>query len=994
MNFENPKQTNIANSSDDSDRFSELMSYKVSEILVVTSIYESFIMERDGLLQDQLFSEYQSHRIHFVPSIRQATTSEEAFRILNQIKIDLVITGVKLPDCDLEPFVAQIKDNFPNLPVVLLAHVTDDLRKPPFSSIETFVDNVFVWTGDSKLLLAMSKWLEDMRNVAHDTEFGDVRVIIVVEDSPRYYSAFLPIIYTELMKQSEKLLSERLNIADAVARSLARPKILLAKSYEEAISFFNSYKNNILGVISDISFPRKNEIDPMAGFTLAKYIKEQDRHIPVILQSADIDNELIAHAKEAYFVSKNSSTMLQDLRKFLLEYFGFGDFIFRLPSGEEVGKASTVKELGQVLENVPIKSLERHSQHNDFSHWLFARGEFKLAKIIRPVNISDFENSEQLRKFLVQAIRESRNMQKTATISDFNLKSFDENFLFERIGIGSLGGKARGLAFINYLLANHKLESPFSDVAIKVPKTLVIASDQFDQFLEINSLASKAMSIKSDDAIRNLFLKADLPKNLFKNIRAFLDAVTTPLAIRSSSLFEDSKDQPFAGIYETVMIPNNQRSFNERLDYLCRSIKLIYASTFFKEAKDYFENSSFRLEEERMSVIIQEVVGKQYGTYFYPNFSGVAQSYNFYPISHINPEDGSAHVVLGFGKAAVEGGVSLRFCPKHPHILPQFPSPNEYLKHTQKDFWVLDLQSFDSDGLMRKKLDLRDSGLRELSISAAEAHGTLTPVGGTYSPENHAIYDGVHREGIRIINFSNILKHNYFPLSQMLSYVLETGANAFAGPVEIEFAVNLKSKTEEKDSFYLLQIRPYLARRSNELIEIPTIDSKQILVKSSKTLGNRHATHIKEIVFIIPDAFDTTVSKKIADQIGHINQVFLENKIPYLLITLGRLGTSDPSLGIPVSWSQISNAEFIIEAGLPSFRVEPSCGTHFFHNLTARKTGYFSIDPLKADDILDWSWLCENAGVFQTDYIKHIRLEKALDIRIDGRSSKGIILKP
>ena len=926
------------------DQLPDLMAYRVSDILMVSSLYESFIMERDGLLQDQPLSEHQHHNTRFMPRIRQATTANEALQILAHTKIDLVITGTKLHDLDLFQFVTRIREAHPSLPIVLLTHVTDDLKKLSSIDLESLVNNVFVWTGDSKLLFAIAKWLEDQNNVSYDTQRGDVRVIIVVEDSPRYYSIFLPIIYSEIMRQTTRLLGERLNVADAMARTRARPKILLAKSYEEALSLFNSYRDNILGVISDITFPRQGALDDAAGFTLTQYIKSVNRHIPVILQSADISNAEIAHEKGAHFVSKNSSTMLQDLREFLLEYFGFGDFVFRNSLGEEVARTSTVKELELALQTVPIKSLEWHSQHNDFSHWLFARGEFKLANLIRPVNISDFETSEELRSFLVQSLLEERELHQRASVSDFNIKSFDGSFLFERIGLGSMGGKARGLAFVNYLLANQTIKNKIFDVSITVPKSLVIASDQFDQFLEENKLSSKALLIKDDQTLRKLFSEVCLPKILTKNLRVFLKFISGPLAVRSSSLFEDSQDHPFAGIYNTIMLPNNHVSLEARLFQLCDAIKAVYASTFSQEAKTYIENSSFRLEEEKMSIIIQETVGEQHGQYFYPSFSGVAQSYNFYPISHISPFDGSAHVVLGFGKTVVEGGLALRFCPRHPQIFPQFPTPRDLLKLSQKKFWALDFGAANTSNSrhehLNKSLSLNDA-LVELGLNIAEEHGTLAAVGGTYSIENDCVYDGINRPGVRVVNFSNVLKNDLFPLSEILSYILETGAKSFAGPVEIEFAVNLNRNT-----FYLLQIRPYLAKQGLELVEIRPTPHERILARSSRTLGNRRTRDIRHIVYIIPDRFDPLVTTKIASEIGTLNSVFAKTKTPYLLIGIGRWGTSDPSLGVPVTWSQISFAEVIVEAGLDHFRVEPSSGTHFFHNITAGKAGCYRLIPV------------------------------------------------
>lgn len=973
---------------EDFQKYHDLMAFRIYNILLVSSIYDSFILERDGLLQERLMTAYQHHNIQYVPRIRQVTTGEKALGTLRKYRSDVIISGTKLPDMSLSNFVRHAKSLYPDVPFVLLAHVTDDLHKLKASQDLSLVDHIFVWTGDSTLLFTIIKLLEDALNVEQDAKQGDVRVIIVVEDLPRYYSSFLPLIYAEILRQNEHLVGgEGLSAFDALVRMRARPKILLASNFEDAVSLFEKYRSNVLGVISDIGFPLNGRVNDEAGFKLAEYIKSVDPHIPVVLQSAEADNEAVAHKKEAHFINKNSPTMLQELRSFIVDYFGFGDFVFRLPSGDEVARASTMKELQDALADIPDASLERHSLHNDFSHWLFARGEFDLAKTIRPVGISDFSTTAELREYLIEAIGQSIKRRQTASIWDFNPKSFDETFSFVKIGSGSMGGKARGLAFINYLLANRELKENFKGVNIGVPKTLIIASDMFDNFLDQNKLAQKALSIKDDRVLLRAFIEAALPRFLIDQLRVFLQSVEMPLAVRSSSLFEDSQDQPFAGIYNTIMLPNNDQWFDTRLTSLCNAVKAVYASTFLNEAKTYFQGSSLRHEEEKMSVIIQELVGQYHDHHFYPNFSGVAQSYNFYPIGHMTPEDGTAQVVLGFGKMAVEGGLTLRFCPKYPRILPQFYSPSELLRNSQKKFYALNLLTRDTDHPLYETLE-------QLDIRDAEEHGTLAAVGGTYSPHNDRVYDGIFSEGIRVVNFSNILNNDVFPLAEILDYLLKTGTTCFAGPIEMEFAVNLKQKQGELDRFYILQMRPYLAKMGRELIEIGSPERGQLILESNKSLGNGRVRSIRDIVYVIPEAFNQLETVHIASEIGQINASLLATRAPYLLIGIGRWGTSDPSLGIPVHWSQISAADVIVEACLDDFIVEPSCGTHFFHNMTAGKTGYLSIDPRRGTDFIDWAWLASQPAVSSSKFVRHLRLENPIEIVIDGRASRAVALKP
>jgi len=975
---------------DDYQKYHDMMPYRIFNILLVSSHYDYFTMEKDGMLEQRLLSEYQLHDISFAPRIRHVTTGEKALSLLRHHSFSVLFSSIKIPDTDISSFIKEVKRNHPALPLILLANITDDIEKWINEEDLKTTNNIFVWTGDPGLFFAISKFLEDSMNVDNDTRTGDVRVIIVVEDNPRYYSLFLPIIYSEVMKHNHALIEEGLNDSDRMRRMRSRPKILLAKNFEEALCLFNRYKNNILGVISDISFPLDGKLNESAGFILAEEIKSSYSHTPIILQSSESSNRERAEARGALFINKSSGTMLQELREFILEYFGFGDFIFRNQIGEEVARASSIKELEHILLIVPEESLIIHSQHNHFSHWLYARGEFVLANTIKPYKLSDFKSLDDLRKHLIVSIQRTRIKHQEGVISDFKRHTFDSNFSFLRLGGGSMGGKARSLAFINSLLASKAITQKFNDVTISVPESLTIASDVFDEFLDENNLRENALNNKSDIEIRNLFQNSKLPASLTGDLKKFLQHIKSPLAVRSSSLFEDSHDQPFAGLYDTFMLPNRHSKNKIRIDALCSAIKNIYASTFFNEAKIYFKNTSFRLEEEKMSIVIQKLVGKTHDKYFYPDFSGVAQSHNYYPIGHMKPEDGISNVVLGFGKAVVEGNPTLRFCPKYPEILPQFAKSTDKLKNSQKKFYALDLS------VHSVELNARESNKRFpfLPVKEAEKHGTLNAIGSVYSPDDDMFYDGIFREGIRVVTFANILKNKIFPLADILNYLLKIISDSFGGPVEIEFAVNLKNNSGDISSFNILQARPFLARTEYESIDFDNIEDADILCKSTRALGNGRINDIKDIIYVDPEAFDKLKTAEIAQEIAALNEKLMHRSSPYLLIGIGRWGTADKSLGVPVTWAQISGAEAIIESTLKNFIVEPSNGTHFFHNITACKNAYIMINASESNDFIDWKWLNSQTPEEKRTYTRHLRFKSHLDIRINGHNSEALITKP
>ncbi len=969
--------------------FFDLMPHHIREILLVSSLYDSFILEEDGQLGENLFADYFDLQLSYAPRITRVSTGEQALQAVKERKFDLVISMLRLSDMDVFTVAKKIKKIDKDLPVVLLAYETDITAHNIDPIDHPEIDRTFIWTGDTKILLAITKLFEDKKNVAHDIEYGDVRVIIVVENSRRYYSLFLPIIYTEIMKQTQSLIAEGLNEMHRQLRRRARPKILLAETYEEALELYKKYKNNVLGIISDISYYRHGKIDPEAGFKLAQKIRATDPELPLLLMSAQTENAEKAKEFHVSFLNKNSNSLLLELRRFIKDQLGFGDFVFRLPNGKEIARAKNLKELEHILENVPDESIAYHASRNHFSNWLMARTEFTLAKKLRPKKISDFENIQQVRKHLIESINQLRKSKQRGVIVEFSRKRFDPESAFVKFSSGSLGGKARGIAFIRALLENSPIHANFPNIDIKVPRTEVIGTDFFDEFLDSNNLRQFAIDCEDDDTIAQTFLKKKLPKELTNNLKFYLQYVNYPLAVRSSSLLEDSQFQPFAGLYATYMIPNNHPDIKVRLHQLSDAIKLVYASTFYQSPKAYITSLSRSIEEEKMAVIIQQVVGKQHADLFYPNFSGVAQSYNYYPISYQKPEDGIAMVALGLGKLIVDGGKALRFCPRYPNVLPQFSTPEEILENSQREFYALDLSKSEIHLTKDESSTLTVEGLE-----TAEKQGTLSAIGGVYSVNNNMIYDGIYERGPRVITFSHVLKTNLFPLAPILIDLLEIGRMGMGCAVQIEFAVNFKQRPEEKDEFYFLQIRPMIHGFEASDVEIPKVSTEQIICSTSSALGNGVISQIRDIIYVRKNNFSPMHTMQMKTDINKLNKILVEQGRNYILIGPGRWGSSDQFLGIPVAWENISNVKLLVETDFDGFNVEPSQGTHFFHNITSFYIGYFNIRHFRQGDFIDWEWLDNLPAENETQFVRHVRLDKPVEILINGRERKGVILKP
>src|SRR5467141_2023265 len=825
--------------------FENLMPFKVHNILLVSSLYDSFILREDGRLNELLIDESLELNLQQIPGITHVSSCAEALDLAgSNPQFNLIVTNLAVGDMNAAQLASEVRSAGLDVPVVVLAYDYREVKNFVARNPITNIERIFLWQGNARILIAIVKYIEDKRNVLHDTRAMGVPVLLVVEDNIRYYSAFLPVIYTELIKQSRRVIQEGVNIAHKLVRMQARPKILLSSNYEDASELVQQYRDYLFGVVSDVEFPWDGRLSPEAGFELARTVKSLVPDVPVVLQTSRTEFRPRAHAEGYSFLRKRSPTLLRDLRRILTEQLGFGDFVFRTPDQTEVGRASDLNTLEEQLQSVPAESIAFHAQRNHFSHWLMARTEFALAAKLRPRKVSDFTGPEHLRSDLIESINDYRREQSELLIGDFNADTFkpsESSFL--RIGAGSLGGKARGLAFVRHLLRKNRIARRFPGVRIAVPPALVLATDVFDQFVTENNLLDFALHCEDDAEIQRKFLDAPLSTALSEDLKSFLAEVNHPLAVRSSSLLEDSQYQPFTGVYETFMLGNQQANSEDRLKALSEAIRRVYASTFSRHAKAYVRATPYRLEEEKMAVILQQVVGTPHEQRFYPDFSGVVRSRNFYPVPPMTFEDGIAAVALGLGRAVVDGGKCLTFCPRFPQNLVQFSSVEEMLENSQSEFWALAL-----DGAARDSL----GNLHELrfGLDVAEADGTLHAVGSTYSIDNHAVYDGLSRPGVRIVSFAPILKHAVFPLAAMLDQLMSIGEDALGRPVEIEFAVQLPRRPEETANFGFLQIRPLTRARDHQDLAMEDIDPAHLICQSSKVLGNGRIDNLHDIVVV------------------------------------------------------------------------------------------------------------------------------------------------
>ena len=895
--------------------YQDLMHYRIMDILLVSTPYDTFILEEAGELAERMLGEFRNLDLHYAPALTGVTSGAEALRLVRERHINLIITTPHLPDMDAAELARLVRDEGLDVPVVLLAWDTRELRDFEARADTSAIERTFVWQGDARILVAIVKSVEDWRNVEHDTRAVGVQVILLIEDNVRYYSSFLPVIYTELLQHSRRVVKEGLNLSQQILRMRARPKILLCTTWEEAEAVFARYAEDVLGIISDVQFPRDGVKSLEAGADFARQVGAAYPDIPIILHSSRPENEALAESVGANFLLKGSPLLLQELRKVMLVDFAFGDFIFKDAAGRKLTLASDLKELEEKLASVPQESVARHAGRNHFSRWLKARTEFALAHELRPRRLSDYQDAEGLRHSLITTIARYRREQSQILVTDFDREDFDLSGDFYRLGGGSLGGKARGLAFVRRMLGELGLRDRFEGVEIAVPETAVLGTAIFDRFLEANDLNNFAIECDDDVEIQRRFLAARFPEEAERDVAAFLEKASWPLAVRSSSLLEDSQHQPFTGVYETLMLPNNEWSLGERLERALVAIKRVYASTFCQHAKAYLRATPYRLEEEKMAVLLQRIVGSARGGRFYPDFSGVARSQNFYPTPPLEASDGIVAVALGMGRTIVDGGACLRFSPKHPRHILQFSSVPEILATTQRTFWALPLEGGSGNGGMREE---------SFELSVAEKDGALVAMGSTYSPENDVVYDGMSRPGPRIVTFAPILKHGRFPLADVIGTLMETGERGMGVPVEIEFAVSLACRQGERCEFGFLQLRPLSLNREMETLDLGEVDQTEVLCRSDRVLGNGRVEGLHDLVVVDFQRFERAQSREAAAEVARLNGLLLSEERPYALIGVGRWGSRDPWLGIPVTWDQVAGAQVIVEAGLRDLRVTPS----------------------------------------------------------------------
>ncbi len=970
--------------------FYELMGIKIREILLVSSRYDAFIMEEDGSLASRIINEYSGLNLSQPPRVTRTPSAYAALEYLNEKKFDMVITTPHLDDMDAFSLGLEIKKLKQDLPVILLAHSTRGVYPPPENKDSSGIDEIFIWSGNSDLLLALVKNAEDRLNVDYDTRRANVRVLILVEDSPVYYSSFLPLIYKEIVRQTQAVLEVGLNEEHRLLTMRARPKILLAMTYEEAMAIFDKFRPFVFGVISDARIPRNNKLDNEAGFDLLSEIRAEISDLPLLMMSSEPKNSQRAAKIPAVFLDKNSTNLLAELHDFFINHLGFGDFVFRLPDGREVARASNLRELEEKVAIIPEDSLWYHARHNHFSRWLTARSEVALASSFREVDASDFTSAEEARGFIISNLRALRKWRQKGVVAEFKAFSFDPDTSdFVKIGQGSLGGKARGLAFMTALLQeNPRIHESYPEVSIEIPKTLVICTDGFESFVSQNRLEDFGKEDFTDDVIMEAFLEAEMPEWLVRELEAYLAQIKYPLSVRSSSLLEDAQFQPYAGLYNTFMIPNNHPDLSVRLQHLIKAIKLVYASTYFEGPKAFSRSILNQPHLEAMAVVVQQLAGEEYGDFFYPAISGVAQSHNFYPVSPMKPEDGICLIAVGLGKTVVEGERALRFSPKYSHILPQFSTVDDILANAQRSFYALRIRNYPANLKFREyyNLDKRE-------VDEAKTEYPVRTLASTYIPEEHRIRDGLLPQGYPVLTFAPILKYSLFPLPKILADFLDLGRRGMGCPVEMEFSANIGSDKQKKNSFYFLQIRPMVAEGQQLEVDITQQDLEKAFCRSSQALGNGKNEEIADIVYIKPQDFRPEFTVQMAEEIGQINAALLRENRPYLLAGPGRWGSADRWLGIPVTWKNISGVRAMIELRNEKIKADPSQGSHFFQNITALGIQYITVtEDAGTGDHFDWEWISSVPSVKELSFVRHVRLRRPLTIKIDGRTSRCAII--
>ncbi len=969
--------------------FQELMQKRIFNVLLVASPYDAFMMEEDGRIEEQLYFEYVALNLSSPPRINQVADTAEALEAMSQKHYDLVIM---MPGMDIsETFAGArlIRDMRPDIPIVVLTPFSKEVSRRLANEDFSCIDYVFSWLGNVDLLLAIIKLLEDKLNADKDINEVGVQMILLVEDSVRFYSSVLPTVYKNLLKQSFESSTEALNKHEQMLRMRGRPKVMLARDYEEAMDIYERYGSNMLGVISDISFKRKGEKDSHAGLRFAQFLRKEDPHLPIILESSESHNADHALQMNCVFLDKNSKKLPVDLGAAIKDKFGFGDFVITDPaSGKEIVTIHSLKDLQYKLKDIQDEALMHHASTNDISRWLYSRALFPIADIVKAHRFNAIEEAPAAKKLFFDVIVKYRKMKNRGVVAVFRKDRFDHYSNFARIGEGSLGGKGRGLAFIDQIIKKNPECDNFDGITINIPRTVVLCTDIFDEFMSTNNLYPLALSDAPDEVILENFLQARLPERLIEDFFALFEVVDKPLAIRSSSLLEDSHYQPFAGIYSTYMIPKVDDRY-EMIKNLSDAIKGVYASVFYADSKAYMTATSNVIDQEKMAVIIQEVIGKEHGGYYFPSFSGVGRSLNYYPIGHEKPEDGVAEVAVGLGKYIVDGGMGLRFCPRHPESVLQTSELTLALRDTQTRMYVLAMNALD------KKFNVDDSfNIIKKSVQDIAPSGALRYMVSTFDHRDNVLRDNDFGEGRRVVTFNNILKHKVFPLAEAVDFMLTTGQREMCRPVEIEFAGLIDRDGNMKGNIYWLQIRPIVDRK--ELVDehLLSLPPEELVMKSDTALGHGTVDNIKKIVYVRHDTFSSSNNSLIAREIEKINREFTASGENYILVGPGRWGSSDTALGIPVKWPQISAARLIVESAVGSYRIEPSQGTHFFQNLTSFGVGYFTIDPDAGNGFFDSDYLDSLAAVKETEFVRIVEFDSPLAIGINGKTGVGVVAKP
>jgi DNA-binding NarL/FixJ family response regulator len=966
--------------------YHELMAHKVWEILLVLSPYDAFIMEEDASLSTRIINEYRGLNLSRPPRMTRVSRADEALELVRKKKFNLVITLPQVGDMDSNTLGLRIKEIDPTLPVILLSNGQKTIPSVLDLTKHQGIDKFFIWSPDPALMLSIIKNVEDHLNVENDTSLAMVRVLILVEDSPLYRSFFLPLLYKAVVKQTQSVLDESLNEEHRLLKMRARPKILVAHNFEQAMDLYHKYLPYVFAIFADTSFPKKSKIVHKAGLELLHHIRAEIPDLPLLLMSADPNNRDWANKIPASFLDKNSPTLAEEINDFFLKHLGFGDFVFHMPDGSEIGRASNLQTFEKKLMEIPDDSLKFHAQNNHFSNWVMARSEIGLASRIHKSRIAAINDVKKLRQTLIDNVHTLRRIRQQGVVAHFVEQEFDAEIMnFVKIGHGSMGGKALGLAFMaDQLHRNRQLLEKYPQVTIAIPPTLVITTEAFDAFIEANNLQLE-FNQKSDAEIAGLFVRATLPDLLEKQLATFLQQVGEPLSVRSSSLLEDTLYTPYAGLYETYMLPNNHADFAVRLKQLLHAVKLVFASTYFANPRAFSSQDTQKSRLEGMAVMVQLLAGKPFKDFFYPAISGIAKSYNYYPVGEMKPEDGLAQIALGFGKAVVEGERSLLFSPRYPENLPQFSNVDEMLANSQKTFYALPMEQ-------NAHLDYKHSNLKKHQIADVENDPPLQILTSSYSPEEHRVRDSFG-SGPMVLTFARILKHRLFPLPELLTDLLDLGCKGMSCDVEIEFAVDLPND-KEKSRFHFLQIRPMVKGEELYRVKISKNEIKKSFCYSNQPLGHGIDETIADIVFVKPADFTTRATQKITREIGQLNANLRKKRRPYLLIGPGRWGSADPLLGIPVRWENISGVGAIIELHNQQLSVENSQGTHFFHNITSMGIKYLTVNELddESADHIDWQWLTSLPRIAETDHLLHVQLKKPLLIKVDCTKSQAVIL--